>query len=153
MFKVIIPTNNFEYNWSDVGAVRDDRYWRNNFLKRKIEGYKHADRWKTLIEFKSTKGKCKREANNATTKQLKTLNSANFEKDYRVSPILIEPEVIGNSDLQGSEKDIQSIIAYGGSDVVTSVDRRPNYMNDKCVYVVTAIIQLINGSFIDTKRT
>ena len=28
------------------------------------------------------------------------------------------------------------------------MDRRPNYMNEKCVSVVTAIIQLIHGSFI-----
>ena len=37
VFKVIIPTNNFEHNWSDVGSVRDDRYWRNNFLQSNIE--------------------------------------------------------------------------------------------------------------------
>ena len=54
VFKVIIPTNNFEYNRSDIGAVRDDSYWRNNFLQSDIEDYKHTDRWKTLVESKST---------------------------------------------------------------------------------------------------
>ena len=68
-------------------------------MGRDIEGYKHDDRWKKMVESKSIKGK--RKENDATTftKQLKTLNITSFVKDYRVSPIVIEPEVIGNSDL------------------------------------------------------